>query len=173
MNAQYMQALPRPTQWVAGRFRKLKQAAVVTRLTHLILIAAAGTVPCTARINRGTHTGLIADPSGAVVPGAVVMAIHLDTGTSASTVATDNGNYTPALPIGMCRVEYVAPGFKQVVRDRVSVAAGATIRTVLTLALMAPETKTAGGFRIGGGPGAGWEMMMDEMPTSSASSVSP
>ena len=45
------------------------------------------------------------------------------------------------------------------------------IRSVLTLAAIAPETRTAGGFRIGGGQGAGWEMMMDGMPLSSASSA--
>jgi hypothetical protein len=45
------------------------------------------------------------------------------------------------------------------------------IRSVLTLAMLAPETRSAGGFRIGGGQGAGWEMMMDGMPLSSASSL--
>ncbi len=193
----------------------------MTTFQRLFLMFAATALMCFAQLNRGTVTGLIADPSGAVVPGAVITAKHVDTGTSAATVATGNGNYTlPALPIGIYRMEYSAPGFKRIVRDQVSVTAGATlrldivleigslgetvevqaqsspveaettrvattintklvgdlplfvngsIRSVLTLALIAPETKTAGGFRIGGGQGAGWEMMMDGMPTTSAS----
>jgi hypothetical protein len=43
------------------------------------------------------------------------------------------------------------------------------IRSVFNLALIAPETKTAGGFRIGGGQAAGWEMAMDGLPLTSAS----
>jgi hypothetical protein len=43
------------------------------------------------------------------------------------------------------------------------------IRSVFNLAIIAPETKTAGGFRIGGGQAAGWEMAMDGLPLTSAS----
>jgi hypothetical protein len=44
-----------------------------------------------------------------------------------------------------------------------------SIRSVFNLALIAPETKTSGGFRIGGGQAAGWEMAMDGLPLTSAS----
>jgi hypothetical protein len=43
------------------------------------------------------------------------------------------------------------------------------IRNVFNLAIIAPETRTANGFRIGGGQGAGWDMVMDGMPLTSAS----
>jgi hypothetical protein len=46
-----------------------------------------------------------------------------------------------------------------------------SIRSVVSLALLAPETKTVGGnLKIGGGQVSGWEMMMDGQPLSSASS---
>jgi len=43
------------------------------------------------------------------------------------------------------------------------------IRNVFNLAIIAPETRTANGFRIGGGQGSGWDMLMDGMPLTSAS----
>ena len=47
-----------------------------------------------------------------------------------------------------------------------------SIRSVVSLALLAPETKTSGGnLRIGGGQTSGWEMMMDGQPLSSASTL--
>jgi hypothetical protein len=83
----------------------------------------------------------------AVVPGVTIKATHVDTGVSASTVATT---------------------ISTKLVDDLPLIVNGSIRSVLTLALIAPETKTAGGFRIGGGQGAGWEMMMDGMPTTSA-----
>jgi len=45
-----------------------------------------------------------------------------------------------------------------------------SIRSVCSLALIAPETKLSGGnLRIGGGQASGWEMTMDGQPLSSAS----
>jgi len=189
----------------------------------LIRIAFAFALPllCWSQLNRGTLTGVITDPQGAAVAGAAITARHVDTGVVSATASTDSGNYTlPALPIGVYRVEFEAPGFKKVVRDQTEVLAGVThradvqfelgsvsesvlvesqasqlqtessrvatnvstrlvedlplqvngaIRSVFNLALIAPETKTAGGFRIGGGQASGWEMAMDGMPLTSAS----
>src|SRR5437764_13833237 len=79
----------------------------MSRFTTLVLLTACAAVSGWPQLNRGTLTGIISDPSGAVVPGVVVKAIHVDTGTTASTVATDTGNYTlPGLQIGTYRVEY-------------------------------------------------------------------
>jgi hypothetical protein len=46
---------------------------------------------------------------------------------------------------------------------------GGQIRNVFNLAIIAPETKTANSFRIGGGQGAGWDMLMDGVSLASAS----
>ena len=196
----------------------------MAKLTQLVLIAVLGISFCFAQVNRGTLTGVITDPSGAVVPGVKITATHVETGTSSTTVASESGSYTiPALPIGLYRIEFEAPGFKKAIRNRVELAAGATlrqdmvleigsvgesvqvtaqaspletettrqattiqeklvqdiplfvngsIRSVVSLALLAPETKTIGGnLRIGGGQTSGWEMMMDGQPLSSASTL--
>lgn len=165
------------------------------------------------QLDRGAITGLVTDPSGAVVAGARVTATHLDTNLASVTLTTETGNYTlPALLIGNYRVEAEASGFKRAVRANVAVTAGSTIRVdialeigslaesievgakttaletdttrvatsitnklvedlplvvagqirnVFNLATLAPEAKSANNYRIGGGQGAGWDIVMD------------
>jgi len=48
-------------------------------------------------------------------------------------------------------------------------AVNGQLRNVFNLAIIAPETRTANGFRIGGGQGSGWDMLMDGQPLTSAS----
>ena len=86
----------------------------MTKLTQLVLIAVLGISFCFAQINRGTLTGVITDPSGAVVPGVKITATHVETGTVSNTVASEGGSYTiPALPIGLYRIEFEATSFKK------------------------------------------------------------
>ena len=56
----------------------------------------------------------------------------------------------------------------KLVQDLPLVVAG-RIRNVYNLAVIAPEAKTVGGFRIGGGQQAAWDMLMDGLTLSSAS----
>ncbi len=56
----------------------------------------------------------------------------------------------------------------RLVEDLPLVVAG-QIRSVFNLAIIAPEVKSATGFRIGGGQGSGWEMTMDGSSVTSAS----
>ena len=56
----------------------------------------------------------------------------------------------------------------KLVQDLPLVVAG-RIRNVFNLAVIAPEAKTVGGFRIGGGQQAGWDMLMDGVSVASAS----
>ena len=56
----------------------------------------------------------------------------------------------------------------KLVQDHPLVVAG-RIRNVFNLAVIAPEAKTVGGFRIGGGQQAGWDMLMDGVSVASAS----
>ena len=79
-------------------------------------------------------TGVITDPSGAVVPGVKITATHVETGTSSTTVASESGSYTiPALQIGLYRIDFVAPSFKKGVVNQVELAAGATLRQDIVL----------------------------------------
>jgi len=50
---------------------------------------------------RATLTGVVTDPTGAVVANVPVKAVHVDTGTTMIGTTTDTGNYTIGqMPIG-------------------------------------------------------------------------
>jgi Carboxypeptidase regulatory-like domain/TonB dependent receptor len=61
----------------------------------------------------GSISGIVTDPSGAVVPGAAVTAINTATGVK-STIKTDGAGFYnfPNLPVGTYDVEVVQKGFK-------------------------------------------------------------
>ncbi|HTB96216.1 MAG TPA: carboxypeptidase-like regulatory domain-containing protein [Terracidiphilus sp.] len=66
-----------------------------------------------AQSTTGSITGEITDPSGAVVPGAHVVAHNLDTGVDTATTTDSAGAYTiQFLPIGHYGVSVDASGFK-------------------------------------------------------------
>jgi Carboxypeptidase regulatory-like domain/TonB dependent receptor-like, beta-barrel len=76
--------------------------------------------------DRGTLTGTVSDPAGAVVANAAVEARNLETGVVYPTATTAAGNYTiPQLPVGTYEVTATVAGFKRFVRTgiRVNVAA--------------------------------------------------
>ncbi|MGA2988128.1 MAG: TonB-dependent receptor [Terriglobia bacterium] len=61
----------------------------------------------------GTITGIVTDPSGAVIAGAKVIATRVETGVVQSTVTTSAGTYTiPSLVVGTYNVTAEAQGFK-------------------------------------------------------------
>ncbi len=98
-----------------------------------IMVLASGSF-LHAQLNRGVITGLVTDPSHAVIGDAKITATHQDTNFASTTVSTATGNYTlPALLIGKYRVQVEAPGFKRAVRDDVELTAGATVRLDVTL----------------------------------------
>ena len=62
----------------------------------------------------GEITGIVTDPSGAVVPGATITATNVATGVPQTTVSTSAGTYTlPRLPVGTYTVTAAAKGFQQ------------------------------------------------------------
>ena len=66
----------------------------------------------------GTLTGVVTDPSGAVIANVTVVATHVDTGTKIIGTTTRHGNYTiPQMPVGRyeitgnaARLQDVPPG---------------------------------------------------------------
>jgi Carboxypeptidase regulatory-like domain len=103
-------------------------------------------------------TGTIADPSGAVVAGASVVASNIATGVTTSAVSNSSGDYevTSLIP-GTYSISVSAPGFKKVTREGMKLAVdqvaridfnleiGATSETVSVTAaavLLDAETST-------------------------------
>jgi hypothetical protein len=87
-----------------------------------------------AQSDRGTITGTIADPAGAVVANAAVEARNIDTGSLFPVVSTSTGNYTVAgLPAGNYEISVTVSGFKKYVRQGLTVQAAQTMRIDATL----------------------------------------
>ena len=64
--------------------------------------------------------GLVTDSSGALVPGAMIVATNLDTGARRETATNDSGVYQfPLLQPGRYSIAARKQGFKQVTRDGV------------------------------------------------------
>lgn len=82
-----------------------------------------------AQGDRGTITGTIADPAGAVVANAAVEAKHVETGGVYQTQSTGTGNYTLAqLPAGAYELSVSVLGFKKYVRQGLIVEVAGTLR---------------------------------------------
>lgn len=81
-------------------------------------------LPAEAQVDRATLNGTITDPSGAVVAGAKVTAIHTASGLTRTTV-TESGTYVmPQLPIGQYTLTVEAAGFQSVKFDKVELLVG-------------------------------------------------
>lgn len=79
----------------------------------MILVFLSGTIPVWASIT-GSISGVVTDPSGAVVPGAKVAALNTGTGIRETVVTDSKGFYEfPALPIGTYEVDVQQNGFRQ------------------------------------------------------------
>jgi hypothetical protein len=87
-----------------------------------------------AQGDRGTITGTVSDPAGAIVPAAAVNVRNTQTGGQYDSVTTATGNYTLAdLPPGSYEVTVTAPGFSKSVRDGLRVDVAMTIRVDVIL----------------------------------------
>jgi hypothetical protein len=82
-----------------------------------------------AQTNRGTITGTVTDPSGAVIGGVSVTATNKGTGISSTASTGANGSYTiPLLPVGVYDLTAEQSGFKKFVQNGISVQVGQTAR---------------------------------------------
>jgi len=79
-------------------------------------------------------SGVVSDPTGAVIPGVSVVAKNNATNAQFETVSIENGTFViPALTPGTYTVTVSLPGFKQAVVPDVKIDAGtpATVRVTL------------------------------------------
>ncbi|HWF02893.1 MAG TPA: carboxypeptidase-like regulatory domain-containing protein, partial [Candidatus Angelobacter sp.] len=82
-------------------------------------------IPSVGQVVKGSISGTVVDPQGAVVPGAQVKAKNIDTGIVFSTTSDGSGGYRLNLvPVGTYKVDVTVQGFKTASTNGVSVAAG-------------------------------------------------
>jgi hypothetical protein len=101
----------------------------LTRISFSLLLAFAitnlGGVPGAYAQTTATISGAVTDGSGAVVPGASVVATHVATGASRSTVADASGRYRlPGLQVGEYKLDASYQGFKTVTRSGITLVVG-------------------------------------------------
>ncbi len=88
-----------------------------------------GATPSFGQSDRGTITGSVTDPNGAVVANAKITATNLKTGDVREAVSSDDGNYTlPEMKADSYKVTAEAQGFKTASSDNVQVAVQVTRR---------------------------------------------
>jgi len=100
-------------------------------MRSLYLVAGSFLLALTmfAQTDRGTITGTIADPAGAVVSSAKIEAKNVATSAVYEVASTDTGNYTVSqLPIGDYDLTVTVPGFKSYSHTKFHLAAGQTMR---------------------------------------------
>ncbi len=88
-----------------NRFSRVFQRAVLATLAASVLLAQT--------ITTGEVAGTVSDPTGAVVPGAVVALRNLDNGQTRSSNASQSGGYRfTTLPPGNYQLSASSPGLK-------------------------------------------------------------
>lgn len=88
-------------------------------------------------------SGTVADTTGAVLPGATVIAVNEATGNTFETVTNERGAYRIPVRVGGYRVTAALPGFQTVTRTGVEVLVGQTVVVNMTVAVSAiQETVT-------------------------------
>src|SRR5512142_3098038 len=87
-----------------------------------------------AQSDRGTITGTVTDPAGAVVPGAPVEARNVQTGAVYQAAGSSTGKYTLSqLPTGTYEMSVTVAGFKKFVRQNIALPVAQTVRIDVAL----------------------------------------
>ena len=89
-----------------------------------------------AQSYRGSISGSVTDPSGAIVPAAALKAVQTATNLTREVVSTDTGNYTISeLPAGIYTLKVTKDGFKTYEQDGITVKVGQIATVDITLQL--------------------------------------
>jgi hypothetical protein len=116
--------------WIAAVIRNVIAAAL------LLAIAGFSARPAWGQAYSGTLTGVVTDPSGAVVPDAKVVVTDTAKGVAYTAATDSSGRYlVRALPPSGYRLAVEVQGFKTYVQDGVVLAVNqnASVDVVLTL----------------------------------------
>src|SRR5579875_3125171 len=91
---------------------------------------------CVEQVSRGTITGIVTDPSGAVVPGVEITVTNVATGVTNHVTTNSSGSYAvPLLPTGTYNVTAEKTGFRKYVHSNVVVPVGETVRVDVAMTL--------------------------------------
>ncbi|HYE14057.1 MAG TPA: carboxypeptidase regulatory-like domain-containing protein [Pyrinomonadaceae bacterium] len=95
------------------------------RLLFAAIALALAAAPALAQTSRGTVSGVVTDPNGAVVAGATVTLTNLSTEVSRTTTSNDEGFYRfDAVDPGNYSIKFSAQGFSDLTKTNIPVQAG-------------------------------------------------
>ncbi len=99
------------------------------RTTLVVVCLFLSALTAFAQNDRGTITGTISDPAGAVVAGAAVEAKNVGTGAVYPGASSATGNYTlTQLPAGTYEITVSVMGFKKYVRSNIDLPVAQIVR---------------------------------------------
>jgi hypothetical protein len=102
----------------------------VLALASLILFAHGAL----AQVDQGTITGVVQDPSGAVIPNAQVTLTDIDTGLALTTKTNGSGDYVfSPVKIGSYTLTASAPNFESTKQENLTLNVGQTLNVPVTL----------------------------------------
>ena len=113
----------------------------------LLLVAAvfcSFVAPSTiqAQVDQGAITGIVQDPTGAVVGNATVTLRNTDQGITVETKSSSSGNYTfSPVRIGHYEVTVASPGFSTTTQKNLTVAVGQELQVNVSLQVGATGTE--------------------------------
>ena len=109
-------------------------AAGMRLVLLLSLLLSALPWSTVAQTNTGEMTGVVRDAQGGVLPGALVIAEHLESGARLERHTDSQGRFfLPALRVGVHTLTVELSGFKRLVRSGVALQLGQTLVLDLTL----------------------------------------
>jgi outer membrane receptor protein involved in Fe transport len=91
--------------------------------------------PLFAQTDWGNITGVVTDPSGAIIAGAEITILATATNTAKTTTSSSSGQYNIPLAPGVYQVQVNSTGFKKYVANNVVVTAATAIRLDIKLEL--------------------------------------
>jgi hypothetical protein len=109
-------------------------ATTMGRFLFACVLFVCAATAALAQAGRGSISGLVTDPSGAIVPGAKITLLNHATGVTLHTVTTAGGLYSfVSLNPGVYKVTASLKGFESVAQDnvQVSVDQGSTVNIAL------------------------------------------
>lgn len=125
-------------------------------ITRMLLTACCVLALASAALAQGggasaSITGIVSDPSGAIIPGASVVVKNAATGTEFTAVTNEQGSFTiPAIDPGAYTVTVTLMGFKTAVLNdvRVNAATPASIRVTLQVGGLEETVQVSGGSEM-------------------------
>lgn len=102
---------------------KINPFRYAVSLCVFVLIMGSFALTASAQEFRGSISGTVTDPNGAIIPGATVAVKNVDTNIAATVTTNDAGAFTvPFLIPGKYNVTVTTSGFKTAVRENLQVA---------------------------------------------------